>query len=419
MRRFLALALLRPLHHRSFALLWVGQLLSVLGDMVVVVALAWLVYDLTSSPIAMSWVVVLTNLPMLALMLIGGVAGDMLPRQRIMLVTDLLRGFLMLAVAVLIVLGRLQLWHLLIEAVLFGVALAFFRPAYWSLLPQLVPKEELSAANSLILGSLSIANFTGPLVGVTLVGTVGYAGAFILDAASFGVSALCLLAIPVVSSAPSTLTRGIRAELAEGFRAVASTPWIWSATVIWSLANAIAAGSYMVLLPLLVRQRFAGEISVLGLVQSAVAVGVVLGMLVISQFGIPRRRGVAYYGGIIVQGLMMTGLGYAQDVTTALLFGLVSGLAGGMLAVVWRTSLQELVPQDLLGRVTSIDLLAQAPSLSLGSLCVGLVAEVTGASSVFFLGGLVVVVISSCGLLSSGARRFCRVAERGDLTSDV
>ena len=192
--------LLSSLRHRSFALLWLGQSLSRVGDAVLSVALPWLVYDLTGSAMAMSSVAVLQRVPTLFLLLVGGVAVDRLPRQRVMLASDAVQGLTVVLMAASIGSGHLQLWHLQVMAVVFGAAAAFFRPAFSSITPQLVPKDELISANSLVSVSRSFAQVGGPLLGAGLVASGGIATAFAFDAATFGISVLCLFAVPAIVS---------------------------------------------------------------------------------------------------------------------------------------------------------------------------------------------------------------------------
>ncbi len=189
------LHVLRALRSRPFALLWLGQTISSLGDGAFITALAWEVLLLTGSATAMGLVVTAELIPRLLFLLLGGVAADRLPRRIVMLCSDGGRAFAILLIAVLGWLHVLQLWHLIVLSLLFGVAEGFFAPAYSAIPPQLVEKEELASANALTGLSRQMSLLLGPLVGAGLVVLTGPVTAFAFDGLSFVVSAVCLLAL--------------------------------------------------------------------------------------------------------------------------------------------------------------------------------------------------------------------------------
>ena len=139
----------RALHSRSFALLWTGQTISALGDGAFVTALSWQALQLTGSAMAMGLVVLAQTFPMVLLLLFGGVVADRFPRQQVMLWSDASRAVAVLLIAVLGMTHLLQLWHLVLLALFFGIVRGFFSPAYQSIIPQVVDKGDLSSANSL------------------------------------------------------------------------------------------------------------------------------------------------------------------------------------------------------------------------------------------------------------------------------
>lgn len=406
-RRASRIPILQPLHHRAFALLWCGQFLSRVGDTVLYVALPWLVYDITGSAVAMGSVVLLQNLPTLALLLVGGVAVDRFPRQRVMLASDALRGVAVIVIAALIARGEIQLWHLQAMAVVFGAASAFFRPAYSSIVPQLVPKEELVPANSLTSGSGSLAQVAGPMLGAMLVAAGGTSVAFAFDAATFGISALCLLAMRThFAGTESDEKRALWQELSEGFRVVLGSAWLRTAIVVCAIGNAAVAGAYVVVLPLLVRTHLGGDVGGLGTLQSAVAAGTIIGIVVVAQHGMRQHRGIWFWGAILIQGLAMIGWGFGRDFSLALGFGVWFGVVGAVAQVSWAASLQEMVSPKLLGRVISIDMLGSMALMPFGFIGMGVLAERMGPASAFVLAGCMAILLAGTALLVPAARRF-------------
>src|SRR5689334_17228568 len=186
---------LRSLQHRPFALLWTGQTISSLGDSLHRIALAWWVLEKTGSATAMGTVLVLTQIPLLIFLLIGGIIVDRFPRIRIMFLSDVLSGTVVVFIAVFAWLNLLQIWHIYIASLIFGFVEAFFFPAYQAVIPQITLPDMLTSANSLNGLSRRLMGIIGPILGAGLVATGGTSLAFGLDALSFFISALCVFPI--------------------------------------------------------------------------------------------------------------------------------------------------------------------------------------------------------------------------------
>jgi DHA3 family tetracycline resistance protein-like MFS transporter len=162
---------LRSLKHRPFALLWAGQTVSRFGDSLHRIALAWWVLEKTGSAAAMGTVLVLTQIPLLIFLLIGGIVVDRFPRIRIMFLSDVLSGAVVTFIAVFSWLDLLQIWHIYVASLVFGFVQAFFFPAYQSIIPQITPPDMLTSANSLNGLSGRITGIVGPSIGAALVGS--------------------------------------------------------------------------------------------------------------------------------------------------------------------------------------------------------------------------------------------------------
>jgi MFS family permease len=141
--------ILRPLSIRDFALLWTGMSVSMVGDGVTYVALAWQVYELWNVPTAMSIVGVAWTLPMLVFLLIGGVVSDRFERRRVMILSDVVRGLSVATMGVLAITGRIELWHIFVLIAIYGSGESFFWPSFGAIVPDLVPRGLLVEANSL------------------------------------------------------------------------------------------------------------------------------------------------------------------------------------------------------------------------------------------------------------------------------
>ena len=187
--------LVRSLGHRPFAVLWSGQTISRLGDALYRLALGWWVLGKTGSAAAMGSVYIVSFAPMLVFLLIGGVVADRLPRLRVMFWADLARGIITLLLTMLAFGGALEVWHVLIASTAFGLAEAFFEPAFVASIPSLTPGELLPSANAMESLSRQLQAIVGPTLGALIVAAGGIRFAFALNALSFFIGAACALAI--------------------------------------------------------------------------------------------------------------------------------------------------------------------------------------------------------------------------------
>src|SRR5919199_3744492 len=181
-------AILRPLAIRDFALLWSGMTISLLGDGVFFVALAWQTYSLSNRPTALSLVSIGYVLPQVLLLLLGGVLSDRFERRRMMMLSDLLRGAAVAGMSALALAGTLEVWHLVALVVVFGAGDALFAPAFGAIVPDIVPAEQLVEANSLDQFVRPAARLVGPALGGALVASVGAGYAFAFEAMTFACS---------------------------------------------------------------------------------------------------------------------------------------------------------------------------------------------------------------------------------------
>jgi MFS family permease len=391
---------------RSFAQLWAGQTISRIGDHLYQVALAWWVLERTGSATIMGVVLICSMAPMLAFVLLGGILVDRLPRARLMLISDLARGVISISVTLLAATQRLEVWHIFVASVLFGLVDAFFQPAYTALVPQVVPPEALPSANALTSVSAQMGRILGPLLGATIIAAGGTTVAFAVDSASFFISAMFLLrlrSLPAPREAPEE-TIGIMRDLREGIAAVFGTPWLWLTIVTIALTNVTLGGPYQVALPFLVEQNFGADVRVLGLLYAAFPVGYIVGGLWMGRFARIRRRGWIVYGTMIVAGLGMLALGLPIGIVGVLVAAAINGAALEASSLTWTNTLQDLVPNDRLGRIASIDLLSTYCLIPVGYVLAGWATSRLGAANVCVIGGALTAGIAACGLLHPAVR---------------
>lgn len=370
-----ALALFRSLHHRPFALLWGGQTISVFGDDLYRIALAWWVLEKTGSAAVMGGVLVCSFVPTVLFTLLGGVAVDRFRRSLVMLASDLLRAFVVVAIALLAISGRLAVWQIYVASFIFGSVGAFFLPAYTAIVPEITPRETLPSANSLTSISQQFAGIVGPGLGAAIVARWGTAAAFGLDGVSFLWSAACLLPLLALTSRPDRgrQRKDVLSDIREGVGVVLAIPWLWITIAFASLVNVSYSGPWSVSLPFLVKEHMHAGV----------------GAAWLGRLSRIRRRGLIAYGGWAVGGLMMLLLGLPMPLVASLAVVLIAGVADAAFALIWTNTLQEMVPQELLGRVASVDSLGSVILLPAGYGLVGWATGQIGPSAVFIIGGAV------------------------------
>jgi MFS family permease len=349
--------ILEPLRIRRFRLLWSGLAISLLGDGMYLVAIAWQVYELSDAPTALALVGVSLTVPQVAFVLVGGAITDRFERRRVLLAADVVRAVAVGVVGALAVAGDLRLWHLFVLAACFGVGSALFGPAFSAIVPDLVPDELILQANSLerFVRPLAI-RFVGPAVGGVIVAQLGAGTAFLLDSASFGASIAALLAIGRLPGleAPDrrqSLLRGV----GEGIAFVRSQPWLLGTVVASSIGMLFFLGPVYVLLPLVVKQSLGGTASDLGLAFAAGGVGAMIASFVLAGRGLPRRPLTVVYACWGAMCLQLVGYAVARSLWHVIVVALLGTALLVYGQILWTTLLQRLVPRSLLGRVASVD----------------------------------------------------------------
>jgi MFS family permease len=347
--------LLRPLRERDFALLWTGMTVSLLGDGIFLVAEAWQVYDLDNDPIALSIVGTSWTLGMVAFLLTGGIVSDRIDRRRVLILADLGRAAALVGMGVLSVTGVVEIWHLVVLSLFMGAGDAFFGPAFGAIVPDIVSAEQLVQANALQqLVQQSAAKLVGPALGGLVVAAIGAGPAFLVDAGTFALSAVCVALLKVRSRAVER-ARSARQDLREGLAFVRGEPWLWSTIIAASLSLLFFLGPLEVLLPYVIRNDLDAGAGGFGLVLAAAGAGSIVVSIALSQVGIPRRYLTFMYAMWAVATLPLIGYALGTSLWQFVLLGLFYGACetGGM--VVWGTLMSTRVPADLRGRVHSLD----------------------------------------------------------------
>jgi MFS family permease len=401
---FAQAGLLSPLRHRDFRVLWAGMAVSLLGDGIFLIAIAWETYALWNAPAALSIVGIAMTVPTVVFLLVGGVLSDRHDRRRLMLAADAVRAAAVACLAVLVFAGALQLWELVVLVALYGAGTAFFTPAFEAIVPDLLPTQDLAAANSLDQFVRPIAlRLAGPLLGGLLV-AAGAGLAFAVDAASFAASGIAVLAMRStrpVTAAPSVSHAG---AVREGLSFIRKRVWLWGTLVAAAAAYLVFLGPSEVLLPYLVKNELHASAGTLGLVFAAGGLGAVGAALWMGHRGHPRRDVTVMYATWTLATLAIAGYGLATAAWQLMLACLLFNALETAGTIVWATVKQHHVPSAMLGRVSSLDWLISIGLLPISFALTAPVAGVLGVRATLVGAGIVGGAITLAALFLPGMR---------------
>jgi DHA3 family tetracycline resistance protein-like MFS transporter len=381
---------LQPLGLRDFALLWSAAIVSLTGDGIYLVAIAWQTYEISNLPTALSLVGLATAAPEILFLLVGGALSDRLDRRRLMILADLLRAVAIGAIGFMAVAGTLELWHMFVLVAFYATGTALFRPAAAALVPEVVPTEMRPRANALLKtgGTLSV-RIAGPALGGVIIAAFGAGTAFLIDAGTFLVA---MLAISFITRRPTPVQLGkpnLLGEVREGLGFVRGQAWLGASLGASAVGLLCYMGPVTVLVPYQVKNSLGGDASDLSFVFAAGGAGALCASVAIGQWGLPRLRLTTLYTfwGTVAGSVLLYGL--ATELWQMMLAGFlgIGAMVGG--EIIWATLLQERVPGRLLGRVASLDWLVSVSLVPLSMVLTGPIAEAFGARATLIGAGIV------------------------------
>ncbi len=370
----------RPLAQRDFRLLWFGQTISFLGDQFYLVALPWLILQLTGSGLKLGAVLMAATIPRVAFQLVGGAVSDRVPPHKLMLASNMLRGVVCAILTTLTMVGVLQLWHLFVLAAAFGTVDAFFYPALRTFIPNIVQTEQLAPANALLQGANMLVKFMGPSLAGLIIAGAGIGLAFGFDTVSFFIAALCLVLMnrkstgaPVAAALESSATSTIEpsgvvnqtatpkprlmASISEGLGYALRDPMIRSLVIMVAVIEFSFAGPFTIGLASLAKDKFAGDSTTFGALLSALGGGLLLGTMVAGGLKTSLRLGTILIPLCVALSVLLLILGLVSNVYLACLLTGTMGAIGGYLQVLIAIWLQTKPDPQMRGRVFSIVLL--------------------------------------------------------------
>jgi MFS family permease len=387
-------AALRAFRHRDFRLFWLGQLVSLTGTWMQSVAQAWLVLELTNSPFRLGLVSALQFAPIIALSFFTGALADRRPKRRLVILSQSALFVQAALLALLVEFGHVQYWHVAVLALLYGVANAVDMPARQAFVVEMVGREDLMNAIALNSSMFNAARIVGPALAGLAIARWGLSVAFFLNALSFVPVMAALFALHAEGAPRARAARPIHEEILEGVRYALRTPRV-TLTLAMVLVVSGFLFNYNVFVPLLARDVLGQGASGFGLLMAMLGVGAVIGGVTLAAVGRDRLPVAAVATPALVLAGCTAVLAAVRSVPTAAILLLVMGFCGILFMAGSNSTVQLTVPDELRGRLMSLNTLVFAGSTPLGAFLVGSVAEGAGVAAALLVagaGGLVSVL---------------------------
>jgi MFS family permease len=398
---------LTPFRTPAYRWLAVALVFTSFAQGVWVVALVWEVIRLGGGPGSLSLVTTAAAVGVLLPALVAGVVADRVPQRVILLVVALVELTGLSLVALLSATDLNELWALAGVALVTGMSMAFYYPAYSAWLPALVPESDLQAVNGFEgMVRPTIGQAVGPAVAGAVVAALSPGAAFTIAAVSAGLAVLALLKVPQTpirrTLDPEHASHPVRSafrDMREGFVYMVRTPWLLSTLLFASLMILVMMGPLEVLIPFLVKDELGGGPSDHSYVLAGFGLGGALGSLVMASVPMPRRYLTLMnlgWGAACVPFLL---IGVTTQVWVVVACAFVMGALFSAPMVIWGTLLQRRVPPALLGRVASLDFFVSVSLMPVSMALAGPVSELIGLGATFAVAGIVPIVVAAVAIV--------------------
>jgi DHA3 family tetracycline resistance protein-like MFS transporter len=401
---------LAPFQIREYRLLITAVSLSIFAEGMWAVVMALQVIELKNDPAALSLVATCLGVGIVAFLLVGGIAADRFNQRSIIILVETVNVIVVSVVAVLGLVGSLQIWHMAVAAGLLGVAAAFFFPAYSAILPRILPAEQLLAANG-VEGVVRpvFQRAVGPAVAGMLVGATFPALGSVVVAALFAIGLVLLIATRGTTTAPVREPGGqqphMARDLRDGFVFMLRTPWLLWTLLFASMFVLVVLGPIEVLLPFIANDRFDDGARMYGFILAFFGMGSALGALAVSSGRLPRRYLTVMMAMWGVGSVPLVIVGFTSSFTLMALATFVIGVTDGAGMVIWGTLLQRRVPTAMLGRVSSLDFFVSLAFMPVSFAIVGPLSKVVSMQTIFLVAGIAPVILAAIAMYAAKMRQ--------------
>ncbi len=401
---------LAPFQIREFRLLIAAVSLSIFAEGMWAVVMALQVIELRNDPTALSLVASCLGVGLVAFLLVGGIAADRFNQRAIIIAVETVNVIVVSVIAVLGLVGSLQIWHMAVAAGALGVAAAFFFPAYSAILPRILPAEQLLAANG-VEGVVRpvFQRAVGPAVAGMLVGATFPALGSVVVAALFAVGLVLLIATRGPAKAPvrepGHEQPHMARDLRDGFVFMLRTPWLLWTLLFASMFVLVVLGPIEVLLPFIANDRFDDGARMYGFILAFFGMGSALGALAVSSSRLPRRYLTVMMAMWGVGSIPLVIVGFTSSFTLMAIATFVVGATDGAGMVIWGTLLQRRVPTEMLGRVSSLDFFVSLAFMPVSFAIVGPLSKVVSMQTIFLVAGIAPVVLAAVAMYAAKMRQ--------------
>lgn len=370
-------ATFRALRYRDFRLYWLALIISLLGASFQTLAQGWLVYRLTDSPFMLGVTGFVPALIAGPFWLVGGVIADRVPRRTLIIYTQSASMLPPLALAALIWVDQVQVWHVILSLAATALIAALDWPARMALIPQLVTEDDLGNAQALSSLAYQTVRIVGPALAGVVIAVTGEAACFAINGLSYGALVFALVAMKTRPQ-PAARRQTIGASLMEGYRYLLRTPVLIGLLGLMALQGLFLT-SYVTLMPVFARDILAVGSTGLGMMASAVGVGAVVGALAVGHLGSGRRGRFLFFASL---GMPLVLALFAWSRALVLSASLLSFMGLGTVALTTTTItlLLLIVPDELRGRLSSLASMMYLGAPLIGGLLITFLAEQRGSS---------------------------------------
>ena len=381
------------LRHLDYRYLWTGTLMMSAGQWVQQVTLGWLLYDLTGNSMLLGALNGLRAIPFLVTGPMAGVAADRMDRRKLLLRTQWVLIITAIAMGALVASPFLHVSHIFVFTLITGVAWSFTEPVRQSMIPSLVPKEDLVNAIALNSGGFNLMKVAGPALGGAMIALFGASGNFFVQSVAYVGVLIMIYLMHIPDNAPDARRASAMANLKEGFAYVWSTPAVL-ALMILAYVPRVFAVPYQTLMPVFQKDVLGVGPDGLGMLMAAPGVGALIAVLTLASLANRlKRQGLFLVGSIVILGFFLILFSQVRSFPLALATLVIAGAFQMFFLASTATILQLLVPDELRGRVMSLYMLDRG-FMPVGALFAGVTAHFIGAPSTVATMGAIVIVLA-------------------------
>jgi len=381
------------LKHRQFALLWFGQALSVIGSQMQVWAIFWHIDQITQKPLALGMVGAARVVPIVLFSIYGGAIADLLDRRKLLFITQTSEAGLAMLLFWLTISGRIELWHIYLITALQAVAFSFDLPARQAMVPNLVPRSLLPNALSMSAIAFQLGAILGPAMSGLVIAGFGIGYTYLINALSFGSVIVALMLIGPVAQDSSVRQAHVRVDremIREGLTFTFNNPLILSSMLLDFVATFFASAN--TLMPVFARKVLEVDARGYGLLSAAQSAGAVTTAVIMSQVKEIKHQGRVLLWAVVAFGVSTMIFGFSKTFWLSWLGLALAGASDTVSMVIRQTIRQLQTPDQLRGRMTSVNQLFFAGGPQLGEIEAGVVGQLFGVEAAVVSGGIACIL---------------------------